>query len=770
MSLRQADAHFGRTMSVRVPIVLFAALGFIATLLFEGYHRHAELVEAVELRAEHLREKIDKRTTVLELFVELARDSQSDEHLREQARQITKSIGGWLVIAKPGHMMDVEFHSLGEGTLPPAVPRHVAYAPLAGAELTASLTGRPALSDIFLGRKSGVPTVSIVAEADLRQGIRYVYLSFSIDELVEGLSWGASPEVGFQLIDGRGKVAAPKPNLEDHLHAVLTHRLSHFSHRVRVFETWSLQGEEHVLGTESVLMASLVSALLGLLARLVLSITHRADPTRAWTARRFPGMADGPDRDTREQLGLVLTLGHELRSPLISLLSAIDLVKRGPNETATAFLDHATQEAHGLLRLIDDMLACAKISADGIAVNEEIYSPSDLIATCVKTVGVSVGEDVHIDIERCDFDGPLVGDHAKIRQILLNFLSNAVKFSDGKSVSVGCRAMSEADDRVTLRFFVTDSGKGIPRNRQSDIFFRVGADKSKSNPSSNGLGLMTARLLAEAIGGCVGFDSEEARGSTFWLEVTQVKLKAQASGKCELQNYQLPSGLAVLLAEDDPIIRMMITHDLERAGAWVESVATGEEAIEAMVFDNFDVLITDIRMDGMSGYDVAAKVRTTMDDPPILVGISAHYSIAEDVAPSGLFDLIMEKPFSIATFATHIADLAALRLVADQDEAQMQKIGDAFGDRKDVLVAEVAQSLEDGFAICLKSEDLNEIGRTAHRLAGLLLTFGARALGRKLLRIETMCGDGRVDEVRKTVLEARDDVSKLLDSLAARSA
>lgn len=769
MTSRRVEGRFGGLSAFRLPVLLAAALGFIATLAFEAHHRHAELVESVGLRAEHLSEKVAKRSTVVELFASLAQESRDYDHLREQARQITKSVGGWLVIAKPGVLMDIEFISLGDGRVPPPVSRFGFYAPLMEAERNATISGTPAVSDIFVGQKSGVPTVSIVTEADLPQGTRYVYLSLSVSDLVDGLARIASPQVSLALVDGRGKRATPEhlpgQHALPHIDVSLAHRLTHFTHDVRVFDTWTLYGEEPVLGTDSVSLAAMVAAILGLLTQAALGATLGAAGVRVRSAQGGRGGPDDRDGGTREQLGLVLTLGHELRSPLISLLSAIDLVKRNPNETATAFLDHATQEAHSLLRLIDDMLACAKISADGIAVNEEIYSPLDLLQTCVRTVSAGVGTSCPIVIDGCPGGEPLVGDSAKIRQILLNFLSNAVKCSGGRKVEIGCRIVAQKGDVVTIRFSVTDKGIGIPESHRKDVFWRAATGAGPSGMSGNGIGLLTSRLLAEAMGGRVGFDSVEGRGSTFWVEVTQRKVSVAASLPVAVSPARLTDHISVLLSEDDPIIRLTIAHDLERAGARVESVKSGEEALQALEFDHFDVVLTDIRMEGLSGIDLAAEIRRTIQPPPLLVGISAHYAQAEDVAPSGVFDVVMEKPFSIASFTAQVAVHPSMQGLREHDGTQMAKVLAAVGNRRVELIEDITHSMATGLELCLTTDDLAKVGETAHRLAGLMLTLGARSIGRKLLAVETRCQEGKAEEARAAVREAKADMDRLLAAL-----
>lgn len=775
MNRKRASSRARGLRRALTAALLWVLAAIVATLL----HSQAQKENAVAIStflAREMSARLSQRETALELFTDIAETSDTTlVELRRRARAITEVLGGWFVIARPGTTMDVLFTSLGDGSVPNPIPRSPTYNALLDAEREAKATGRPALSAVFVGQKSGVPTVTLVREAEILGSTRFVYFSMPASDLTGNMLDSLSGSFPVRVLDGNGVVVAARTTggafTEQERSASL---LPSIRVTKSIFGSWQIEVLVFPTWDDVALhFAILATALLSI---SVLAWGHWRSNGRAFipeTAIAKP-YEEGDIGDTKEKLELFLTLGHELRSPLISLLSAIDMVKRNPDLQTELYLDHATQEAHNLLRLIDDLLACAKISGETIALNREVYDPLDLAETCIRTIRTLARQYksiLSVESSLNDTERVVIGDRAKVRQILINFLSNAVKYGGEGEVTVRIEVRKRLDSARVLVYWVEDRGPGIDSGRQPTIFTSIGlgADLSVKPTSSNGIGLVTSRLLAEAMGGTVGVQSGPGVGSRFWLEVP-FEQPLQLLGSGDTASISQLYGLRILLAEDDAIVRHLITDDLVRCGASVTSVSSGEALLEEYERNEFDVILTDIRMDGISGYDVAQHIRQRGSDHPILIGISAHYRLRDDGEESRIFDFVLEKPFSVHTFVEKMDSLCAWPGPETIDDLQLGKIAAAYGDDAPVLFRRVLEDMRSGLTQCelLCSSDSAGIERLAHKMAGSASTIGARILADALRCVESASGKGDMTLLGTALSAARTHLDAFEGHLVAR--
>jgi CheY-like chemotaxis protein len=246
-------------------------------------------------------------------------------------------------------------------------------------------------------------------------------------------------------------------------------------------------------------------------------------------------------------------------------------------------------------------------------------------------------------------------DPLRLRQALYNIMGNAVKFTPAGSVEARL-TRCETPDGPRLRFEVQDTGVGVPEAAQATLFERFEqADGSMSRSfGGTGLGLAITKRLAEMMGGAVGFNSQPGAGSTFWMEIGGEEFAAP----CEAVNDPADIGeFKVLLVEDNPTNRMVISRLLEALGITVECAEDGESGVEAAAKGGYDLVLMDIQMPGMDGMEATRRIRA-MDGPisstPV-VAITANV-LAEQKSSylaAGMNGLV-SKPVSAAALISEI--------------------------------------------------------------------------------------------------------------------
>ena len=355
---------------------------------------------------------------------------------------------------------------------------------------------------------------------------------------------------------------------------------------------------------------------------------------------------------------------HEVRTPLTSILGYADLL-RDPALTPDQrqeYLGVVTQNAEHLLALIDDLLDLSRAEMGQMRVTFSDRSPREIARQVVEqlrpratekglALTLSIADDVPAEI---------FTDGMRLRQILLNLLANAIKFTDRGAVGLSLRLRAgRRDDQGLICFDVTDTGVGIGADQLSRIFepfYQV--EQGAARRGGVGLGLAIARQLAIQMGGVLTARSTPGEGSTFSL----VLPPRPAGGNADSLAAQ-PAALVghILLAEDTPNIRLLVDEYLTRAGARVTAVADGTEAVarvrQAAAADSFDLVLLDVHMPALDGAAGMRQIRALGYDGPI-VGLTADYQVGSDAswAAEG-WTAMAAKPIDRQTFIPLLARL-----------------------------------------------------------------------------------------------------------------
>lgn len=365
------------------------------------------------------------------------------------------------------------------------------------------------------------------------------------------------------------------------------------------------------------------------------------------------------------------TMSHEIRTPLGGLLGMMELLGLSKlDERQKETLNVARNSGVSLLRIVDDILDWSKIEAGKLQLAPKPTSLADVLKRVVNTYAqLAYAKDIilqqHLDARLASLH---LVDPLRLAQILNNFTSNAIKFTEQGSVAIEAILISRHDGYDRVRFSVKDSGVGIDQQQMSRLFRhyeQASADTARMY-GGTGLGLSICRRLADLMGGEVGVDSTPRKGSTFSLTL-DLPVVAALDGHQEIA-AELPASsdahsvqplaepgrhIAVLIVDDHPVNRMLLKQQLELLGLQVDAAADGKEALALLRDHHFDLLITDCHMPEMDGYELTQCIRdgeknTGRHVPVIAWTANVLADEAERCYASGMDD-IMHKPTDMDT-------------------------------------------------------------------------------------------------------------------------
>ena len=337
-------------------------------------------------------------------------------------------------------------------------------------------------------------------------------------------------------------------------------------------------------------------------------------------------------------------MSHEIRTPLNAILGFADLLRReipadGP-EDWPEYLELIRSSGRHLLELIDDVLDLSKIEAGQIDVERARCSPHEIIAQVVSNCRIAAREK-HLKLHYRwigKIPETIETDPSRFRQLLVNLVGNAVKFTEAGSVSIVAELQKEEPPRLLVR--VIDSGIGIPEEKQRVIFepFTQADESVTRKYGGTGLGLSICKRIAEELGGDVLVDSTPGEGSTFTatidpgpldavrlLETTHELIRPTDSFEIPLGGGELvfPPGARILVVEDGSSNRKLLNLLLTKAGAEVVTAENGKVGLEKAVSQPFDLILMDMQMPVMDGYVATPRIRQAGVETPI-IALTAH--------------------------------------------------------------------------------------------------------------------------------------------------
>ena len=403
-----------------------------------------------------------------------------------------------------------------------------------------------------------------------------------------------------------------------------------------------------------------------LMRTMVFDATQRKQYERELLRARVA--AENADRAKSEFISVI---SHEIRTPLNAIVGVAHLL--GMTELSAAqqkYVRTLRSSSDSLLALINDILDFSKIAAGKAAVETRPFSLRQLVHGII--VGMQVKADQKgIDLElRFDPAVPeaLAGDPVKIGQVLTNLMGNAVKFTERGSVTLGVELRSRDEEKVVLRFEVKDTGIGIPADRLPHIFedFTQASYDIGMKYGGSGLGLAISRKLVELHGGRIEVESELGRGSAFSFEITLAPAPAAAApGAGAAGDRGALEGLKALVVDDNEVNVFVLTGFLQNWGARCDVAASGDQSIALVREGGYDVVLMDLRMPGLDGYEAARRIRSldvpwAKELPIVAVSASTRMGQGEEIEAAGFSDFI-GKPVNPDVLLAKLATIAARR-------------------------------------------------------------------------------------------------------------
>jgi signal transduction histidine kinase/CheY-like chemotaxis protein len=359
---------------------------------------------------------------------------------------------------------------------------------------------------------------------------------------------------------------------------------------------------------------------------------------------------------TQTKSSFLANMSHELRTPLNAIIGITEMLEEDMQDLGQDDqiepLQRISRAGNHLLHLINDVLDLSGIESGNITIDVEAADIGDIISECIADAGLlGQGKDLEIVNHTAGQTLPAVNiDTTRFRQILLNLLSNAVKYNHtGGKVSVE----TGPSDPDRVRIIVTDTGPGISPDRHKDLFLpfsRLG--REASDIPGTGIGLTITKKLVEAMNGRIGFDSAPGRGSTFWFEVPVADRQSSppADQQPPAETYKINGKRTILYVEDNwPNLKLMEALILQRTDATMLCVETGERGLEMAQEYRPDLILMDINLPGLNGFETLETLRmsaTTAEIPVIALTARAMPRDVERGLKAG-FHAYLTKPIRI---------------------------------------------------------------------------------------------------------------------------
>lgn len=374
------------------------------------------------------------------------------------------------------------------------------------------------------------------------------------------------------------------------------------------------------------------------------------------------------EKSTKAKSEFLATMSHEIRTPMNAIMGMTHLLqKEEPRKDQMEPLSILDFSGKTLLALIDDVLDFSKIEAGRLEFESTEFELKKLISTITESFKVMAhnkGVELNSKIEG-DINTVLIGDPARLTQILNNLISNALKFTEKGGVYLNVKVLNEWEKKIQIQFSVSDTGIGIANDRVDTIFesFTQASGSTKRLYGGTGLGLTISKQLTELQGGKLSVDSEEGKGSTFTVEMSFIKGDTETNDSNVLvgeHDEGILRGIKILLAEDNLVNQKVMNRFLERWEVDMTIVENGARAVEEVERSTYDVILMDLQMPEMDGYEATERIRT-LDDPskrqiPIIaLTAAALKEVKEKVFASGMNDFVT-KPFNPAELQQKIAD------------------------------------------------------------------------------------------------------------------
>jgi signal transduction histidine kinase/DNA-binding response OmpR family regulator len=527
----------------------------------------------------------------------------------------------------------------------------------------------------------------------------------------------------------------------------------------------------------------------GLAVRTFTDITEQEHAAQVLADAR-----DAAEAGTRARSEFLAVMSHEIRTPLNGVIGVAGLLEDMElGSTQLEYVRLIRQSGDHLLGLINDILDFSRLEVDRVQLEHADFDP---MALAREVVGMFLGQastkGLHLSaIAASPVPAAVTGDPGRLRQVLLNLVGNAVKFTDQGWVSLTVALAPAADEttaggHVKLLFSVADSGIGIVPEaieRMFQEFTQMDGSISRRFGGS-GLGLAISRRLVELMGGSIAVESQPGAGSTFRFDLTlqlAATVPATAAPADTAPATAVPlaePGLHILLAEDNPTNRLVARRLIERLGHQADAVGTGAEAIAALSLTHYDLIVMDVMMPEMDGLTATRQIRAAERRPariPI-IGLTARSGEEAQAAclDAGM-DAVTTKPVTLQRLRAAIAEgltASGQHPLAEELDGATPRLRGLIEMLGEDAVAEIVQAFTEDTQANLAAmraaaacDDGNTIYRCAHSVAGAARNLGADTLARRASALEETVGSMSTTRIAAELAAMQAELDVVLEGL-----
>jgi len=496
----------------------------------------------------------------------------------------------------------------------------------------------------------------------------------------------------------------------------------------------------------------------------------------------------------------VANISHEIRTPMNAILGFTDLcLESNPSPTQRKYLCNVRESAQSMLSLINEILDFSKIEAGKLVMESipfdlarELSSVISMTRQLINTNQVKL----HLDYQP-GFRGWLKGDPLRLKQVLTNLTSNAVKFTNQGMIKLSVTEISRSPDHVVLEFMVCDTGIGMDGDKLASIFrpFSQADSSTTRNFGGTGLGLTISSQLVSKMGGEIQVESEPGIGSTFHFQLKFQLIKEgftdEAHPMSKRRGFTQLRNTRVLLVEDNEVNRELATEVLGRHELVVDTAVNGKQALEKLSSQTYDLILMDIQMPIMDGYEATRHIRENMGLvklPIIALTASSSSSVREKCMQAGMDDYLSKPidihelmemidkfinpvvhgfaaikpalPFSKTAPADEALEIPGLdssnamhRLAIGRDSYLQLLRKFCRGHKTDI----------DQIRELLEQDNYADARRLAHTLKGLASTIGAATLSAQMAELEqAIAGELPREQLLSHLQPAREELQTLL--------
>jgi len=346
-----------------------------------------------------------------------------------------------------------------------------------------------------------------------------------------------------------------------------------------------------------------------------------------------------------------------LRTPL-NAINGITylLLQENPKQSQLDYLKSLEFSGNYLLNFINDILEINRLESDKVTIEKINLNITKLSQNIINSFKEFINENninFHLNIDN-SLNYNLKGDPTKISQILINLINNAIKFSKDGDVWFTISKKSETENNITLHFEIRDNGIGIPEEKQEAIFdsFSQGSVEINRTYGGTGLGLSIVKKILEVMGSEIYLISEAEKGSTFSFDLEFEKGIIDPVAIEINQNIEFSNEKNILLVEDNKINQMITQKMLERKGISCVIIDNGEEAIENVKINNYDLILMDVHLPGINGTEATTEIRKFNNTVPIIALTAISLNENREMLLSYGMNEVITKPFEPEHFYT----------------------------------------------------------------------------------------------------------------------